>query len=64
MACSFLFCQGMILEQAKGIPAWRNPRVIAFIMATGLAEGCGLFLVLAAFVAQLCATPPSRWPSR
>ena len=21
----FLFCQGKILEQAKGIPAWRNP---------------------------------------
>ena len=41
----FLFCQGMILEQAKGIPAWRNPRVIAFIMATGIAEGCGLLLM-------------------
>ena len=38
----------MILEQSKGIPAWRNPRVIAFIMATGLAEGWGLFLLLAA----------------
>src|SRR5664280_1281205 len=44
----FLFCQGMILEQAKGIPAWRNRNVIALIMATGLAEGCGLFLLLAA----------------
>jgi phenylacetyl-CoA:acceptor oxidoreductase subunit 1 len=49
----FLFCQGMILEQSKGIPAWRTPRVIAFIMATGLAEGCGLFLLLAAFLANL-----------
>ena len=49
----FLFCQGMILEQAKGIPAWRNPRVIALIMATGLAEGCGLFLLLAAFLPAL-----------
>jgi Fe-S-cluster-containing dehydrogenase component/DMSO reductase anchor subunit len=43
----FLFCQGMILEQAKGIPAWRTPRVIAFIMATGLAEGCALLLLFA-----------------
>ncbi len=51
----FLFCQGMILEQAKGIPAWRNPRVIALIMATGLAEGCSLFLLLAAFVPPLAA---------
>jgi phenylacetyl-CoA:acceptor oxidoreductase subunit 2 len=49
----FLFCQGMILEQSKGIPAWRTPRVIAFIMATGLAEGCGLFLLLAAFLPNL-----------
>jgi len=49
----FLFCQGMILEQAKGIPAWRNPRVIALIMATGLAEGCGLFLLLASVLPAL-----------
>ncbi len=52
----FLFCQGMILEQAKGIPAWRQPRVIALIMATGLAEGCGLFLVLAALLPGLAGT--------
>ena len=47
LALLFLFCQGMILEQSKGIPAWRNPRVIPLILATGLAEGCGLFLLLA-----------------
>jgi len=51
----FLFCQGMILEQSKGIPAWRNRRVIALIMATGLAEGCGLYLVLAAFLPAVAA---------
>jgi Fe-S-cluster-containing dehydrogenase component/DMSO reductase anchor subunit len=55
IALLFLFCQGMILEQSKGIPAWRNPRVIAFIMATGLAEGCGLFLLLAAVLPDLNA---------
>ena len=55
VALLFLFCQGMILEQSKGIPAWRNPRVIAFIMATGLAEGCGLFLLLAAVLPDLGA---------
>jgi phenylacetyl-CoA:acceptor oxidoreductase 26-kDa subunit len=43
----------MILEQSKGIPAWRNPRVVALILATGLAEGCGLFLLLAAFLPAL-----------
>jgi phenylacetyl-CoA:acceptor oxidoreductase 27-kDa subunit len=51
----FLFCQGMILEQSKGIPAWRTPQVIAFIMATGFAEGCGLFLLLAAVLPALGA---------
>jgi Fe-S-cluster-containing dehydrogenase component/DMSO reductase anchor subunit len=55
VALLFLFCQGMILEQSKGIPAWRNPRVIALIMATGLAEGCGLFLLLAAVLPDLGA---------
>jgi len=53
VALSFLFCQGMILEQAKGIPAWRNRRIIAFIMTTGLAEGCGLFVIFAAFSPHL-----------
>jgi phenylacetyl-CoA:acceptor oxidoreductase subunit 1 len=51
----FLFCQGMILEQSKGIPAWRTPQVIALIMATGFAEGCGLFLLLAALLPALGA---------
>ena len=55
LALLFLFCQGMILEQSKGIPAWRNPRVIPFILATGLAEGCGLFLLLALLLPALAA---------
>jgi len=54
----FLFCQGMILEQSKGIPAWRNPRVIPLLMATGLAEGCGLFLLLALLLPALSAAAP------
>jgi len=49
----FLFCQGMILEQSKGIPAWRTPRVIPLILATGLAEGSGLYLLLAALLPDL-----------
>ncbi len=49
----FLYCQGMILEQAKGIPAWRTRQVIALIMTTGPAEGCGLLLMLAAFLPAL-----------
>jgi len=39
----FLYCQGQILKAAKGIPAWRQPQIVFLIIATGLAEGCGLF---------------------
>jgi phenylacetyl-CoA:acceptor oxidoreductase subunit 1 len=45
LALIFLVCQGMILFAAKGIPAWREPRIIPLIVATGLAEGAGLLLV-------------------
>jgi phenylacetyl-CoA:acceptor oxidoreductase subunit 2 len=38
----------MILEQAKGIPAWRTKAVVPLIVTTGLAEGCGLLLAAAA----------------
>jgi Fe-S-cluster-containing dehydrogenase component/DMSO reductase anchor subunit len=57
----FLFCQAKMLEQAKGIPAWRNPTIIALIMATGLTEGGGLFLFVAAVLPRLAslATPAS-----
>lgn len=42
----FLFCQGRILKAAKGIPAWREPRVVPLIMSTGLAEGVALLALL------------------
>lgn len=47
LAALFLFCQAMILKEARGIPAWREPRIVPLIVATGLAEGAGLFLALA-----------------
>lgn len=55
LACAFLFCQARILHAAKGIPAWRQCEVVPLIIATGLVEGCGLFLVLAAIVAPQAA---------
>jgi phenylacetyl-CoA:acceptor oxidoreductase subunit 2 len=39
----------MILYGAKGIPAWREPRIISLIIATGLTEGGGLCLALMPF---------------
>ncbi len=60
LAALYLYCQARILQAAKGIPAWRAPRVIALIVATGLAEGAGLLLGI---VAALAAPLPARWPA-
>ena len=57
LAAIFVFCQGRILQAAKGIPAWREPRLVPLIMATGLAEGSGLLLLLAAFSGAATARP-------
>jgi phenylacetyl-CoA:acceptor oxidoreductase subunit 2 len=43
-AAAFLYCQARILHAAKGIPAWREPRIVALIVWTGLAEGAGVAL--------------------
>ncbi|MGQ0681683.1 DmsC/YnfH family molybdoenzyme membrane anchor subunit [Bradyrhizobium sp.] len=45
LALTFLLCQGMILREAKGIPAWREARIVPLIVATGLTEGAGALLV-------------------
>jgi phenylacetyl-CoA:acceptor oxidoreductase subunit 1 len=44
LAFGFLFCQGMILYAAKGIPVWRSNWSPPLIVVTGFAEGSGLFL--------------------
>ena len=46
-ALLFAWCQAMILRASKGIPAWREPRVVPLILATALTEGAALALVLA-----------------
>jgi phenylacetyl-CoA:acceptor oxidoreductase subunit 2 len=48
----FLYCQGRILIAAKGIPVWRTPRIMGLILTTGIAEGCGLYLLLSPWLAQ------------
>lgn len=54
VALGFVYCQGRILRAARGIPAWREPIIVPLIVATGLAEGAGLWLLLAA--------RPAAWP--
>jgi len=46
----FLYCQGRILHAAKGIPAWREPKIVPLILATGFVEGAGLAAVLTALL--------------
>jgi phenylacetyl-CoA:acceptor oxidoreductase subunit 2 len=46
-ALVFAYCQGRMLQGAKGIPAWRVPALIWLNFTTALAEGAGLFVALA-----------------
>ena len=47
LALAFVYCQGRMLQAAKGICAWREPTFPLLIVITGLAEGGGLFLLTA-----------------
>jgi phenylacetyl-CoA:acceptor oxidoreductase subunit 2 len=60
LAGVYLYCQARILQAAKGVPAWRAPRVIPLVVATGLAEGAGLLVGL---LAALAIPLPVRWPA-
>ena len=47
LALAFVYCQGRMLQGAKGIPAWREPLLSPLTVTTGLAEGAGLFFLTA-----------------
>jgi phenylacetyl-CoA:acceptor oxidoreductase subunit 2 len=51
LALAFVYCQGRMLRAAKGIVAWREPTVPLLLLATGLAEGAGLFMLLRLWIA-------------
>lgn len=46
LALGFVFCQARILHAAKGIPAWKQKEAVPLVIATGLAEGAGLAVLL------------------
>jgi phenylacetyl-CoA:acceptor oxidoreductase subunit 2 len=50
LALVFVYCQGRLLTAARGIPAWREPRLVPLLLATALAEGGGLYLCVAPWV--------------
>jgi phenylacetyl-CoA:acceptor oxidoreductase 26-kDa subunit len=47
-ALGFMYCQARIVQAARGIPAWREPLTVPLLLATGLAEGAGLFWLVTA----------------
>ncbi len=52
LALAYVYSQARMIQGARGIPAWRHPRVVPLLVATGLAEGTGLGIV-----AQLMLDP-------
>ena len=48
LGLGFLYCQIRILNSARGLPAWREPRVMLLMGLSGLCEGLGLYLFIAA----------------
>jgi len=46
-ALGFVYAQARILKASKGIPAWREKRLVPLMVCTGLAEGLCLFLLIA-----------------
>ncbi len=53
LAFAFLYSQARILRAAQGIPAWREGALVPLFLATGFAEGAGLFLALFALSAAI-----------
>jgi phenylacetyl-CoA:acceptor oxidoreductase subunit 2 len=47
LALAFIYCQGRMVQAARGIPAWREPLVALLFVATGLVEGGGVFFLTA-----------------
>lgn len=46
LAAAMLYAQAQMVAAARGIPAWREPRIVPLLVATGLAEGGGMYLIL------------------
>ncbi|WP_310450367.1 DmsC/YnfH family molybdoenzyme membrane anchor subunit [Sulfuritalea sp.] len=57
LGLGFLYSQARILAANKGIPAWRHPRSIALMVATGLAEGGGFLACVVAISSAALAAP-------
>ena len=57
LALLYVYFQARMLQGGRGIPLWRQPRIIALVVVTGVAEGFGLG------VALLAAAEPRAMPA-
>jgi len=57
-ALGFVYCQARILAAARGIPAWREPRIVPLVLLTALAEGGGAWMLIEAY---RCVAPWWAW---
>lgn len=53
---AFLYSQARMLKEARGIPAWRDDRMLWLVFFTGLAEGASVFVVATALFGS-----PGAW---
>jgi len=58
-AAVFVYCQARMLRRSVGIPAWREPSLVRFILATALVEGLALGLILQLVMTGGAAAAPA-----
>lgn len=52
LALVYLTCQAQMIRASRGVPAWRDPRIVPLAMLTGLCEGASLAILVAAATAD------------
>jgi phenylacetyl-CoA:acceptor oxidoreductase subunit 2 len=57
----YVYCQARMLQAAKGIPAWREPAVVPLLVASGLAEGVGLYALALAATGMAASIGEAVW---
>lgn len=50
LGLTFLYCQLQIIHSAKGLPAWRESRIMPLLGISGLTEGLGIYLLVTAIL--------------
>jgi len=53
LGLTFLYCQLHILNSARSLPAWREPRAMTVVGLSGLTEGLGVYLLTMALLGFL-----------